>query len=76
MYESLTADGKCAIEPYLEPGALIAYNTPRGFNRAANRLSHDCVNDEIKGGGTIFGSGMSGFVAFIPVDDEYVMSIR
>ena len=64
MYEPPTADGRCAIEPYLDPGApgaLVAYGTPREINKAVNRLSYDCVNDDIKGGGTIYGIGVSGF---------------
>lgn len=74
MYQSPAADGKCAIEPYLQPGALRAYNTPRGFNQAANRLNQDCVNDELDGG-TIYGTGMLRYVAFIQFNDEHVMSI-
>ena len=75
-YENSTADGRCAIEPYLQPGAPIAYGTPRGFNQAANRLSHDCVNEDINGGGTIYDTGMSDFAPYIPLDDEYVISIH
>ena len=72
MYGTPTADGRCAIEPYLNQGALIAYNTPRKFNQAANRLNHDCVNDDVNGG-TIFGIGMSGCFSFILVNDEYMI---
>ena len=75
-YEIFTADGRCAIEPYLRPGALIAYNSPRGFNQAANKLRHDCVNEDINGGGTIFGTGMLGFASYIPINAEYVISLH
>ena len=74
MYETPTADGRCAIEPYLKPGALNAYDTPRVFNQAVNRLNHDCVNRELNGG-TIFGTGMSNLALFMSVNNEHVMPI-
>ena len=63
--KTTTADGRCAIEPYLQPEALIAHATPRGLNQAVNRLNHDCVNDHINAGGFISGIGISGCFSFI-----------
>ena len=60
-----TADGRCAIELFLQPGKLVAHGTPRGFNQATNKLNHDCVNDHINAGGYISGIGMSGCFSFI-----------
>ena len=74
MYQSSAADGRCAIEPYLPWGALRAYNTPRGFNEAANRLNRDCVNEDLDGG-TTYGTGMLRYISFIQINDEHVMSI-
>ena len=57
MLTTPLADGRCAIEPNLEPGTLIAYNTARGFNQATNKLIQQCVSHGAHSGGTTMNTG-------------------
>ena len=71
-----TADGRCAIEPYIQKEALRAYSTPLDFNQAVNRLIGDCVLHNTHTGGVAFNYGMPGFASFIQVNEGHVMSMR
>lgn len=53
----MTADGKCAIEPYLKSGVLKTYNTARSFNQATNKLIDDCVDHNVHSGGVAMSVG-------------------
>ena len=71
----ITADGKCAIEPYLQSGVFKTYNTARNFNLATNKIIHDCVDDGTHRGGAGISVGTLGDVSYIVAHYENAVLI-
>lgn len=75
MLIAITADGKCVIEPYLQPGVLKTYNTARAFNQATNRIIHDCVDHGTHEGGAGISVGTLGDVSYEAARDKNAVLI-